>query len=138
MKSDVDIDVKWFGKSASQNVLKAAMKGLKMGGLVVAGEAMTVTPELSGTLKRSICVTEGDLPSPEAIYEEAKSRLNNKKPITFENPLSNNLEVYVSANTPYAHKQHEENKGKAKFLEKGLQAAQSKIPELIERELKKL
>ena len=123
-KSEFDIDVKWFGKSASDKVLKAAMKGLKQGGEVVSGEAQKLAPVLSGTLKRSICVTEGGLPDLEQTFEAVG--------------VQEEVAVYVTANTPYAHHQHEENKFHSKFLERGLQNSEAIIPKLVERQLKKL
>jgi len=133
MKSDFDIKVEWFGKAASDKVLKAALKGLKHGGRAVAGESQKLAPELSGTLKRSICVTEGGTPDLEEVFETAKT----KKP-SLNGKQGDELAVYVSANTPYAHKQHEQNRNHAKFLERGLQSVSDRIPQLVEKELKKL
>lgn len=134
-KSEFDIDIKWFGKSASDKVLKAAMKGLKQGGKVVSGEAQKLAPVLSGTLKRSICVTEGGLPDLEQTFEKAKKRdLKEEKAVGLQEEVA----VYVTANTPYAHHQHEENKFHSKFLERGLQNSEARIPKLVERQLKKL
>ena len=134
-KTEFDIEVKWFGKAASEKVMKAAMKGLKQGGEVVSGEAQKLSPVLSGTLKRSICVSEGGVPDLEQTFEKAKNRdLKEEKATGFQEEVA----VYVTANTPYAHKQHEENKFHSKFLERGLQNAEAVIPKLVERQLKKL
>ena len=72
MKTEFDIDVKWFGKTASDKVIAAAMKGLKQGGSYVAGQAASHAPVLSGTLMRSICFSEGGTPNAEEIYSKAK------------------------------------------------------------------
>lgn len=134
-KTEFDIEVKWFGKAASEKVMKAAMKGLKQGGEVVSGEAQKLAPVLSGTLKRSICVTEGGLPDLQQSFEKAKTRdLKEEKASGQQEEAA----VYVTANTPYAHKQHEENRNHSKFLERGLQNAEHVIPKLIEGQLKKL
>lgn len=135
MKAEFNIDVKWFGKTASDKVLAAAMKGMKQGGEVAAGEAMKLAPVLSGTLKRSICVTEGGTPDLEQTFEKAKTRDLTEEKASGQNE---ELAVYVSANTPYALRQHEENKNHSKFLERGLQNVQEQIPKLVERQLKKL
>lgn len=135
MKAEFNIDVKWFGKTASDKVLATAMKGMKQGGEVAAGEAMKLAPVLSGTLKRSICVTEGGTPDLEQTFEKAKTRDLTEEKASGQNE---ELAVYVSANTPYALRQHEENKNHSKFLERGLQNVQEQIPKLVERQLKKL
>lgn len=138
MKTEFDIDVQWFGKTASDKVIAAAMKGLKQGGEVAGGEAMKLTPVLSGTLKRSICVTEGGTPNLDEVFEDAKTSADKKQPNVIETKQGDELSVYVSANTPYAYKQHEQNKNNSKFLERGLQNAQEVIPKLVERQLKRL
>lgn len=138
MKTEFDIDVQWFGKTASDKVIAAAMKGLKQGGEVAGGEAMKLAPVLSGTLKRSICVTEGGTPNLDEVFEDAKTLADKKQPNVIKVKQGDELSVYVSANTPYAHKQHEQNKNHSKFLERGLQNAQNVIPKLVEGQLKKL
>ena len=135
MKREFEIDVKWFGKAAADKVMKAAMKGLKQGAVVVSGESQKLAPVLSGTLKRSICVTEGGLPDLQQSFEKSKTRdLKEEKASGQQEEAA----VYVTANTPYAHKQHEENRNHSKFLERGLQNAEHVIPKLIEGQLKKL
>ena len=138
MKTEFDIDVKWFGKTASDKVIAAAMKGLKQGGEVAGGEAMKIAPVLSGTLKRSICVTEGGTPNLDEVFEDAKTSSDKNQPNVMATKQGDELSVYVTANTPYAYKQHEQNKNHSKFLERGLQNAQDVIPKLVERQLKKL
>lgn len=138
MKADFEISQQWFMKDTFDKVEKLAMKGLKQGGKVVAGESMQEAPVLSGTLKRSICVTEGGTPNAEYVHQLAQSDSTNRtEPLVLESQ-GDELAVYVSANTPYAHKQHEQNRNHSKFLEKGLQKVQSRIPQLVERQLKKL
>lgn len=159
MKNEIEIDVKWFGKAASDKVIACAMKGLKKGGEVVGGNAMNKCPVLSGTLKRSICVTEGGAPNLNEINEIAKPKSNRKKPIVLEELQGDEVAVYVSANTPYAHKQHEntsfshtgtgvyysngkkrtyEKTGEAKFLERALQESTKEIEKLVGWQLKQL
>lgn len=138
MKADFDIDVKWFGKTASEKVFAAAMKGLKQGGEVVAGEGQELAPRLSGTLARSICVTEGGTPDLEQMHEKAIREKSRKKPIIVQDAVGEEVAVYVTANTPYAHKQHEHNKNHSKFLENALQNETDTIQKLVERQLKQL
>lgn len=139
MNFSFDIDQQWFMKDVFEKVESFAMKGLKKGGEAVAGEAMEEAPVLSGTLKRSICVTEGGTPNAEQIHQIAQGgSQNTNKPLVIDETQGQELTIYVSANTPYAHKQHEQNKNHSKFLEKGLQKVQNRIPKLVEMELKKL
>lgn len=134
MKADFEISQQWFMKDTFDKVEKLAMKGLVRGGQIVAGEAMQEAPVLSGTLKRSICVTEGDTPILETVYEKAQRGVSEKEVLK----QGEELAVYVSANTPYAHKQHEQNRNHSKFLERALQNNQDTIPKEVEKELKKL
>lgn len=135
MKKDFDIEVQWFGQAATQEVLNASMKALKQAGFAVASEARRKAPVLSGTLRRSICVSEGNLPDLEQTFEKAKTeKLKEEK----ASGSSREIAVYISANTPYAHKQHEENKEKSKFLEKALQENSGKVEKYVKQELKKL
>lgn len=139
MKASFEIEQSWFMKDVFEKVEKLALKGLKKGGEFVGGEAMKEAPVLSGTLKRSICVTEGGTPNAEYVHQIAQGGSNNtNKPLVLDEAQGQELSVYVSANTPYAHKQHEQNRNHSKFLEKGLQKVQNRIPQLVEMELKKL
>lgn len=139
MKHEFEIHQQWFIKDVFDKVEKLAMQGLKKGGQVVAGEAMKEAPVLSGTLKRSICVSEGGLPNAEDVHQKALTDSTNRsQPLTLEETQGGELSVFVTANTPYAKRQHEENKNHSKYLERGLQKVQDRIPKLVEKELKKL
>ena len=75
------------------------------------------------------------MPDLQQSFEKAKTRdLKEEKASGQQEEAA----VYVTANTPYAHKQHEENRNHSKFLERGLQNAEHVIPKLIEGQLKKL
>lgn len=87
-------ELKWYGKEVEALVKKAALSGLHDGAEAILTEAIDETPLLSGTLRRSGTVT--DVPTEDAVY--------------------------ISFNTPYAVKQHEDlslqhKDGKAKYLE---------------------
>lgn len=138
MKAEFEISQQWFMKDTFDKVEKLAMKGLKQGAETVGGEAMREAPVLSGTLKRSICVTEGGTPNAEYVHQIAQTDKTNRTEPLLLDSQGDELAVYVSANTPYAHKQHEQNRNHSKFLEKGLQKVQNRIPKLVERQLKKL
>ena len=125
--------MQWFGAEVEKKILNGAMKGLMKGAQVVVGEAQKNCPVKSGTLQRSITATQGGLPNAEEIYSQAKT---SSVPVQNESK-GQEIAAYVSANTPYARKQHEEHSSKAKFLERGLQTVGSKIPEMVEKEIKK-
>ena len=137
MKADFDIDVKWFGQAATEKVLKQSMKGLKRAGMLIADDAHRKAPVLSGTLARSICVTEGGVPELQPIFAQAKETKGNKT-VPVEEKQGDEIAVYVTANTPYAHKQHEKNRNHSKFLERALQENKEKIEKYVKQELKKL
>lgn len=135
MKKEFAVDVQWFGKAATDKVLETALKGLKQAGLAVAGESRRKAPVLSGTLMRSICVSDSGVPDLEQTFEKAKTRELEQE---YATGSRDELAVYISANTPYAHKQHEENKNHSKFLERALQDNANKIEKYVKQELKKL
>lgn len=137
MKADFDIDVKWFGQAATEKVLQCASKGLLQAGHAVAGEARRKAPVLSGTLMRSIVATSGGVPDLQPIYGKAKES-KGSKPVDVEEKQGDEIAVYVTANTPYAHKQHEKNRNHSKFLERALQENKEKIEKYVKQELKKL
>lgn len=132
---DVEVKIDWNGALVDE-VKKAALRGLKKGALLAAGEAMEVCPEETGTLKRSITVSEGGSPNADMVYRKAQTSTRTKKP-NDEGKQGEELSVYITANTPYAHKQHENNRTKPKFLEKGLQAAAQRTVDMVSKEIKK-
>lgn len=87
--------IKWRGEEAERLIREAAMDAIRTGAEHILTEAINETPIDTGTLRRSGTVTE-------APAEDA---------------------VYVSFNTPYARRQHEDltlrhpRGGKAKYLE---------------------
>lgn len=88
---ETSIDISWVDSGLVENDLrKAALKGLGKLGHVILGEANKVVPVDTGTLMRSGAVNQ-------SLKEGT---------------------VTISYNTPYALKQHEEHKAKAKFLER--------------------
>lgn len=102
-------EIKWRGGLAEQIVRRAALEALRDGAEAILTEAIDEAPIDTGTLRRSGTVT--DAPSEEAVY--------------------------VSFNTPYAVKQHEElayrhpHGGKAKYLEDPFNRLKSKIQKLV-------
>ena len=88
-------ELKWHGEEAERLIRQAAMKAINDGAEAILTDAIDETPVDTGTLRRSGTVTE-------APAEQA---------------------AFVSFNTPYARRQHEDldyhhpRGGKAKYLE---------------------
>lgn len=101
-------ELKWYGKEVEALVKKAALSGLHDGAEAILTEAIDETPLLSGTLHRSGTVT--DVPTEDAVY--------------------------ISFNTPYAVRQHEDltlrhKDGKAKYLEDPYKRNKEKVINLV-------
>ncbi|KKQ09687.1 MAG: hypothetical protein US20_C0005G0007 [Candidatus Pacebacteria bacterium GW2011_GWF1_36_5] len=103
-----DVEINWFGEKVETEVLKAAIRGLKKCGEAILGEAKKQAPVDIGTLERSGTVNE----------------------------ISEGVEI--SFNTPYALKQHEIHKSKAKYLERPFNQHKVKAQGFVNRELNKL
>lgn len=118
-----------------EEVLKAAIKGTRLTGLNIAGEAGKIVPRETGTLARAIVVTVGgEAKETDKIYKEAQENKGLRTgrqvdSLTTEQTLTKakqgGIEVTISANTPYARKQHENTELKHKM---GQQAKYLEIP----------
>jgi len=101
--------IKWLGGLITKEIDKAIMSGTYLGAEAVLKESKEEVPHESGTLERSGAVTE--------VRSESA--------------------VYVSYNTPYARRQHEdltlnhEEGRKAKYLEDPYNRNIDKIQKLI-------
>ena len=106
---------KWRTKEAVKAAEEAALKALHTGGESILTEAIDETPIETGTLRRSGTVTTSK-------KEKA---------------------VYISFNTPYARRQHEElgyhhpRGGKAKYLEDPFNRNKKKVLQYAEKQIKK-
>ena len=147
-------------KLTEEEILKAAIKGMRTTALNIAGEAAKIVPRESGTLARSIVVTMGGTPTnSDEIYQNAKhnSDVINKaeaehrevdpselKRLVGKAMNKDLLIVSVSANTPYALKQHEDTTlqhkdgQQAKYLEIPFNAKKGELQENIYHELRKV
>jgi hypothetical protein len=113
----------WNGSAVIAAMEGAAMSGLIDGGEAILTDTIDLEPLLSGTMRRSGTVTVGQLPDPAAVFEAAKAGTDHSKNIQKAVPPGAK-QVFVSVNTPYARKQHEDptlkhTNGGAKFLLKG-------------------
>ncbi len=131
--------VKWYGKKVEKVVQEVAMKALMTGGEAILTEAINEAPVETGTLRRSGTVTKGGLPDTEQVYDDAQAGTRQEQ----GQELGKEQAVYVSFNTPYARRQHEEldwehpRGGKAKYLEDPFRRNKSKVLKHAERQIKK-
>ena len=132
---------KWRIKEAVKIAEEAGLKALRTGAEAILTEAIDETPIDTGTLRRSGTVTVGALPDGEQVYEAAKDGSEMKD--AFPDPVGKEKVVYISFNTPYARRQHEEvgynhpRGGKAKYLEVPFHRNKKKVVKYAELKIKK-
>lgn len=130
---------KWRGKEAEKVARKAVLEALHACAENILTEAIDETPVESGTLRRSGTVTIGGKAEPEMVYEAAETTSQKD---AYPSPLGEEDAVYISFNTPYALRQHEELNyshplgGKAKYLEDPVNRNASKVTKLVEKRVK--
>ena len=132
---------KWRIKEAVKIAEEAGLKALRTGAEAILTEAIDETPFESGTLRRSGTVTVGGLPDGAQVYEAAESGSDMKD--AFPGPEGKEKAVYISFNTPYARRQHEElgynhpRGGKAKYLEDPFNRNKNKVLKYAAKQVKK-
>jgi len=132
---------KWRIKEAVKIAEDAALKALRTGAEAILTEAIDETPIDTGTLRRSGTVTVGALPDGAQVYEAAESGTEMKD--AFSDKIGKERAVYISFNTPYARRQHEEldyehpRGGKAKYLETPFNANKKKVLQYAKKQVKK-
>ena len=132
---------KWRIKEAVKIAEEAGLRALRTGAEVILTEAIDETPIDTGTLRRSGTVTVGALPDGAQVYEAAESGTEMKD--AFPGPEGKEKAVYISFNTPYARRQHEEldyehpRGGKAKYLETPFNRNKKKVLQYAEKQVKK-
>jgi hypothetical protein len=132
---------KWRIKEAVKIAEEAALKALRTGAEAILTEAIDEAPIDTGTLRRSGTVTVGGLPDGAQVYEAAESGSDMKD--AFPGPEGKEKAVYISFNTPYARRQHEELGynhplgGKAKYLEDPFNRNKKKVLQYAEKQVKK-
>ena len=139
---------RWRTKEAVKIAEAAGLKALRTGAGAILTEAIDETPIDTGTLRRSGTVTVGALPkNPIQIYEESlppeKGGRGMEHKNAFPEPVGKEKAVYISYNTPYARRQHEELDwehplgGKAKYLEDPFNRLKKKVVKMAELRIKK-
>ena len=132
---------KWRIKEAVKIAEEAGLKALRTGAEAILTEAIDETPIDTGTLRRSGTVTVGKLPDSARIYEAAEA--GNEMKDAFPEKIGKEKAVYISFNTPYARRQHEElgyehpRGGKAKYLEDPFNLLKQKVIKMAELRIKK-
>jgi hypothetical protein len=132
---------KWRIKEAVKIAEEAGLKALRTGAEAILTEAIDETPFESGTLRRSGTVTVGGLPDGAQVYEAAESGSDMRN--AFPEKTGKEKAVYISFNTPYARRQHEEldyehpRGGKAKYLEDPFNRNKKKVLQYAEKQVKK-
>jgi len=132
---------KWRIKEAVNIAEEAGLKALRTGAEAILTEAIDETPIDTGTLRRSGTVTVGGLPDGAQVYEAAESGSDMKD--AFPGPEGNEKAVYISFNTPYARRQHEElgyqhpRGGKAKYLEDPFNRNKKKVLKYADERIRK-
>ena len=139
---------KWRIKDAVKIAEEAWLKALRTGAEAILTEAIDEAPVDTGTLRRSGTVTVGSLPkNPTQIYEESlppeKGGSGMEHKDAFPDPVGKEKAVYISFNTPYARRQHEElgyehpRGGKAKYLEDPFRLLKQKVLKMADSQIKK-
>ena len=132
---------KWRIKEAVKIAEEAGLKALRTGAEAILTEAIDETPIDTGTLRRSGTVTVGALPDGAQVYEAAEA--GNEMKDAFPDPVGKEKAVYISFNTPYARRQHEEldyehpRGGKAKYLEDPFNRNKKKVLKYADKQIRK-
>jgi hypothetical protein len=132
---------KWHIKKAVKIAEDAALKALRTGAEAILTEAIDETPIDTGTLRRSGTVTVGALPDGERVFEAAEA--GNEMKDAFPGKSGKEKAVYISFNTPYARRMHEDlgytpkRGGGPKYLETPFNRNKDKVLKYAEKQIKK-
>jgi hypothetical protein len=132
---------KWHIKEAVKIAEEAGLKALRTGAEAILTEAIDEAPVDTGTLRRSGTVTVGKLPDGARVFEAAEAGTEHKD--AFKEELGKEKAVYISFNTPYARRQHEEvgyyhpRGGYAKYLEVPFARNKNKVLKYADKQIKK-
>ncbi len=135
-----DRKFKWRGEEAVKNIEEVALKAMRTGAEAILTEAIDEAPFESGTLRRSGTVTVGGLPDGARVFWAAEA--GNGMKDAFSDPVGEEKSVYISFNTPYARRQHEDltlnhpRGGKAKYLEDPFKRNAKKVERLVVQRVK--
>lgn len=131
---------KWYGKEVSDEIREKAGKATWKFAEAILTNANQNIPHNNGTMERSGIVTQGGLSgNPNQIFTQAEARQWPKKNYSFD--FKKEPVFYISYNTPYAIKQHEDttlyhSEGEAKWLEKTAKSMSNKLEGYVAKEMK--
>ena len=139
---------KWRIKEAVKIAEKAGLKALRTGAEAILTDAINAAPVDTGTLRRSGTVTVGNLPkNPGQIYQDARpveeGGQEKEHKDAFPEPVGKEKAVYISFNTPYARRMHEDlgytpkRGGGPKYLETPFNANKKTVLKMAEERIKK-
>jgi hypothetical protein len=132
---------RWRTKEAVRIAEQTGLIALRAGAEAILTEAIDEAPVDTGTLRRSGTVTVGNLPDGAQVYAAAEGGVSMAK--AFPGEIGKEQAVYISFNTPYARRQHEELGyshpvgGKAKFLEDPFNRTKDKVFKYADERIKK-
>lgn len=139
---------KWRIKEAVEIAERAGLKALRTGAEDILTDAINQAPVETGTLRRSGTTTVGGPPaSAGQIYEasrppeEGGSGAEHKG--AFPEPVGSEKAVYISFNTPYGRRMHEDlgytarKGGGPKYLETPFNAKKQKVLKMADKQIKK-
>ena len=132
---------KWRIKEAVKIAEEAGLKALRTGAEAILTEAIDEAPIDTGTLRRSGTVTVGKLPDGARVFEAAEA--GNEMKDAFPGKIGKEKAVYISFNTPYARRMHEDlgytpkRGGGPKYLETPFNANKDKVLKMAETKVKK-
>jgi len=132
---------KWRIKEAVKIAEEAGLKALRTGAEAILTEAIDEAPIDTGTLRRSGTVTVGKLPDGERVFEAAEA--GNEMKDAFPGKIGKEKAVYISFNTPYARRMHEDlgytpkRGGGPKYLEDPFNRLKKKVVKMAELRIKK-
>jgi len=132
---------KWRIKEAVKIAEEAGLKALRTGAEAILTEAIDEAPVDTGTLRRSGTVTVGKLPDGESVFEAAEA--GNEMKDAFPGKIGKEKAVYISFNTPYARRMHEDlgytpkRGGGPKYLETPFNRNKQKVLKYADKQIKK-
>lgn len=146
--------LKWDGDRAAKAIKEATAKGSLITAEAILTEAGENVPRQTGTLARSGTISINQDINAQEAYSQAKTGAVKRA----TNANESTSKIFISYNTPYAHRQHEDlnmshdgngsyytsggkkeyvKSGSSKFLEKGWNAKIKSITKNIKAEVKK-
>lgn len=148
--------LEWKGEAVAKAIKTATAKGSYITAEEVLTEAIENCPKQTGTLRRSGTISANKDINAQEAYSQAKTGAVKRAEKSAIKDITD--KIFISFNTPYAHRQHEDlsmshdgggnyytaggkkeyvKEGGAKYLEKGWNSKINNITKNIKAEVKK-